>query len=160
MVTGQPLEFSHKPFQFYVPKDKSTENCWDSDQTQTCEIEIQNLLEKGAIVPCEHEKGEYISPIFITPKKDGSSRMILNLKSLNQFLEYRHVKMKSFSTIVNMVKPNCFMASIDLKDAYYSVPRAAGHQKYLKFSWEGQWTFPLSEKILKKMEMCKNITIA
>ena len=128
----------HKPFQFYVPKDKSTENWWDSDRTQTCENEIQNLLEKGAIVPCEHEKGEYISPIFTTPKKDGSSRMILNLKSLNQFIEYWHFKMESFSTIVNMVKPNCFMASIDLKDAYYSVPIAAGHQKDLKFSWEGQ----------------------
>ena len=138
MVTGQPLEFSHKPFQFYVPKDKSTDNCWDSDQTQTCEIKIQNLLEKDAIVPCEHENREYISPIFTTPKKDGSSRMILNLKSLNQFLEHRHFKMHSFSTIVNMAKPNCFTASIDLKDAYYSVPIAAGHQKYLKFSWEGQ----------------------
>ena len=46
--------------------------------------------------------------------------------------------MESFSTIVNMVKSNCFMASIDLKDAYYSVPIAAGHQKYVKFSWEGQ----------------------
>ena len=102
MISGQLLEFSHKPFQLYVPKDKSTENCWDSDQTQTCEIEIQNLLEKGAIVPCEHEKGEYISPIFTTPKKDGSSRMILNLKSLNQFIEYWHFKIESFSTIVNL----------------------------------------------------------
>ena len=92
-------------------QDKSTENCWDSDQTQTCEIEIQNLPQKDAIVPCEHEKGQYISPIFTTPKKDGSSRMILNLKSSNQFTEYRHFNMELFSTIVNMVKPDCFMAS-------------------------------------------------
>lgn len=139
MISGQKLEFSKQPYQLYIPRDKSIINaCWDSDQTHTCEIEIQNLLEKGAIVPCEHEKGEYISPIFTTPKKDGSSRMILNLKGLNQFIEYRHFKMESFSSIVNMVKPNCFMASIDLKDAYYSVPITAEHQKYLKFSWEGQ----------------------
>ncbi len=30
------------------------------------------------------------------------------------------------------------MAAIDLKDAYYSVPMTTEHQKYLKFSWEGQ----------------------
>jgi hypothetical protein len=30
------------------------------------------------------------------------------------------------------------MASIDLNDAYYSVPMAAEHQKYLKFSWQGR----------------------
>ena len=29
------------------------------------------------------------------------------------------------------------MASIDLKDAYYSVPIATAHQKYLKFQWQG-----------------------
>ena len=138
MVSGQRLEFTHQPFQLHLPRDKSTDSCWDSDQAHTCELEIQNLLKKGAIVHCNHEKGEYISPIFTTSKKDGSSRMILNLRSLNRFIEYRHFKMESFSTIVNMVKPNCYMASIDLKDAYYSVPIATEHQKYLKFSWEGQ----------------------
>ena len=126
IVSGQMLEFSQKPYQFYTVKSRSQ----DFDTMQTCHLEIQSLLEKGAIVPCEHEKGEYISPIFTTSKKDGSSRMILNLKGLNKFLEYHHFKMESFSTIVSLVKPNCF---IDLKDAYYSVPVAPEHQKYLKF---------------------------
>ncbi|XP_068749421.1 uncharacterized protein [Montipora capricornis] len=30
---------------------------------------------------------------------------------------------------------NCYMASIDLKDAYFSVPIAKSHQKFLKFEW-------------------------
>ena len=34
--------------------------------------------------------------------------------------------------------PGCFMTSIDLKDAYYSVPMALEHQKYLKFVWRNQ----------------------
>ena len=97
----------------------------------TCEIEIQSLLNKGAIVPTDHEKGEYISFVFTNPKKDGSSRMILNLTGLNKFLEYRHFKMQSLTTVVNMVKRNCFMASVDLKwGAYYSVAIAQEHQKY------------------------------
>ena len=35
-----------------------------------------------------------------------------------------------------MVKPGCFMASIDLKDAYYTVPIATEHHKYLTFQWQ------------------------
>ena len=42
------------------------------------------------------------------------------------------------NTVLHMVKPRCFMASIDLKDAYYSVPIATVDQKYLKFQWRGK----------------------
>ena len=36
-----------------------------------------------------------------------------------------------------MMKPGCFMASADLKDAYYTVPIHPSHQKYLKFCFDG-----------------------
>ena len=42
-------------------------------------VEIKNILHKGVIEECQHEESEYISPIFLTPKPDGSFRMILNL---------------------------------------------------------------------------------
>ena len=77
---------------------------------------------RSAIVSCEQEKGWFITQIFTISKTDGSSRMILNLKNLNQFIEYGPFKMESFSTFGNTVKPNCrLMASIDLKDAYHLV---------------------------------------
>lgn len=41
--------------------------------------------------------------------------------------------MDSIWTAIQLIKPNCFMASIDLKDAYYSVHVSQKHQKYLKF---------------------------
>jgi len=59
------------------------------------DAEIQKLFSKGAIAPTQHEFGEYISPIFVANKKDGSYRMILNLKSFNQHIEYQHFKMDS-----------------------------------------------------------------
>ena len=40
---------------------------------------------------------------------------------------------------ISLMKPNCFMASIDLKDAYYFVPIAQARQKYLKFQWENKF---------------------
>jgi len=61
--------------------------------------------------------------------------MILTLESFNKHLTYHHFKMDSVWTAIRLMTQNCHMASIDLKDAYYSVPIAKSHQKYLKFEW-------------------------
>ena len=52
-------------------------------QTESVDLEIIQLLKKGVIQPCQHEAGQCISPIFTRPKKDGSFRIILNLKCFN-----------------------------------------------------------------------------
>ena len=59
--------------------------------------------------------------------------MILNLKNFNKFICYRHFKMESIQNLLNGIYKDAFMASIDLKDAFYFVPVSALHQKYLKF---------------------------
>ena len=61
--------------------------------------------------------------------------MILNLKKFNEHLTYHHFKMDTIHTATAMIRPNCYMASMDLKDAYYSVPIHLQDQKYLKFQW-------------------------
>ena len=37
------------------------------------------------------------------------------------FVEYHHFKMDTLESVVKIMKPDCYMASIDLKDAYYTV---------------------------------------
>ena len=59
--------------------------------------------------------------------------MILNLKKLNKFVACHHFKMESFKHVISMMKPNCFMASVDLKDAYYMRMHGAIHQDYQKY---------------------------
>ena len=61
--------------------------------------------------------------------------MVLNLKELNSFVEYEHFKMESLRSVTDMMTLNCYMASIDIKDAYYIVPIALENRKYLKFAW-------------------------
>ena len=46
--------------------------------------------------------------------------------------------MGSIWNAIQLMKPGCYMASVDLKDAYYSVHVSKKHQKYLKFSWNGK----------------------
>ena len=46
--------------------------------------------------------------------------------------------MDTLETVIRLMSPGCFMTSIDLRDAYYSVPIAPVHQKYLKFFRQDQ----------------------
>ena len=47
------------------------------------DVEIVKLSRKKVISKCERSPDQYLSPIFTRPKKDGTNRMILNLKGLN-----------------------------------------------------------------------------
>ena len=109
-------------------------------QTETCTIneEVNKLLNKCVIRQCGREAGEYFSSLFTRDKKNGTYRTILNLKSLNKDCDTAHFKMESLKQALFMVRQGCFMASIDIKDAFYSVPINEDHRKYLKFAWDGK----------------------
>ena len=126
-MLGQRIEFTLTPVQVTPPPQPT----WSKTEEGFIDMEIQRLLLKGVIAHSVHEEGDFISSTFVRPKKDGAYRMILNLKSLNQYVEYHHFKLDTIWTAVHMMTPGCFMASIDLKDAYYSVHIDNLHQKYL-----------------------------
>ena len=104
-------------------------------EIEIIEKEIAKLLQKGVIYKCGRVSDDFVSSIFARPKQDGSHRMILNLKRLNQNVEYKHFKVESLLNVLNIIKPNVYMASVDLKDAFYSVPIHEENQKYFKFAW-------------------------
>ena len=91
--------------------------------------EIQKLKSKKVIVNTDRRTGDYIFDVFTRSKKDESPRMILNLRNFNKFICYRHFKMKLIQNVLNVIKKDAFMASIELKDAFYSEPGAVHHQK-------------------------------
>ena len=91
----------------------------------------------GVIEEVEHSDVQYLSPIFTVPKKDGEYRMVLNLKDLNLDIQYYHFKMETFETALKLIKLNSYMASIDIRHAYYSVPIAVEHKQFLCFKWKG-----------------------
>ena len=97
----------------------------------------KKLLKKGVVKPSYHEEGEFISPFFVTPNLDGRYRLILNRKSLNKYIDFEHFKMHSLNEILKSVEKNCYMAALDKKDAYYSIPIEESFEKYLKFVWKG-----------------------
>ena len=135
VIAGDDIKFTELP-----PTQTSyTPNQINGNHKGLINKEIDNLLSKGIIVECDHEPGEFVSPIFSIPKKDGSVRLILNLKKLNTFVEFSHFifKMETIHTILQLVTQNCWMSSVDLKYAYYNVKVSSKFQKYLN-TYEGK----------------------
>ena len=46
--------------------------------------------------------------------------------------------MDNLTSATQMMTRGCYMASVDLRHAYYSVPIKAEYRKYLKFKWKNQ----------------------
>ena len=132
-ISGLKLEFCSD----FVPNIRQKPNQFAKSERSLVEAEIMKLEKKGVIKISNHEKHEIISPIFIRPKPDGC-RLILNLKETNNHLDKIHFKMETLNSILKLIRPNCYMTSIDLKDAYYSVKIFEKHQKYLKFVFDGK----------------------
>ncbi|PFX11931.1 hypothetical protein AWC38_SpisGene24189 [Stylophora pistillata] len=93
--------------------------------------ETSKLLSEGVIECTESKPDDYLSNIFVRPKKDGTCRVILNLKPINEFVDYHHFKMDTFHTALTLVRRNCSMASVDLIDAHYSILIATEHPSNL-----------------------------
>ena len=132
MVKGDNVEFENDISIKYNAKNSS----FSTEEEVEIHVILEEMLLKQIIRETTHIATEFLSPIFIVTKPDGGTRLILNLKELNEFVKYEHFKMDDIKTIINMVTRNCFMATIELKDAYYSVVISRQFQKFLKFKWK------------------------
>ena len=133
-VLGASIELSAIPTQHRLPGYSLKEH-----EYSVVHQEIQKLLQKGVIMKVKYSPGQIVSGIFLLPRKDGTFRLILNLKCFNEFVTHHHFKMDSLQTIIKLVTPNCFKASIKMKDAYYSIPIKSDDRKLLRFKWEDQF---------------------
>ena len=53
---------------------------FSASDKEIIDAEIHTLWKKGVIELTTREPGEFLSTVFVRPKKDGTHRMILNLK--------------------------------------------------------------------------------
>ena len=88
-----------------------------NEERKTVEEEIKKLLDKKVIHQVQDVQGQVVSNVFVRRKKDGSYRMILNLKDMNKLIEKKKFKMETLKSAISLMKENCFFASLDLKEA-------------------------------------------
>lgn len=133
-MTGFKIPLTKVPKQKIIPKEPK----WSNAEIEEIKISINNLLIMGAICRVKSSEGQYLSNIFLTKKSDGSNRLIINLKSFNKYVRTNHFKIEDHKTVKRILEDNCYMATIDLKDAYTTVPIHYPHRKFLRFKFCGQ----------------------
>ncbi len=133
-IQGYQLALLGRPTQWKTPHPSQ----FNQEQWVLIQEEMDNLLEKGAISEVYNPQDGYFSNLFLVPKKDRGQRPVINLKGLNQFVQYEHFKMEGIQTVKDLLQPGDWLTKIDLKDAYFTIPMNHSNRKYLRFTVRGR----------------------
>ena len=100
--------------------------------------EVTDMREKGAIRRIPDNKDGVVSPFFARPKpgKPGKWRPILDMKQVNKFVRYVKFKMTTVWDVKKWLKKDSFMTSLDLSDAYFSIPLHKSAYRFVRFVWQ------------------------
>lgn len=131
---GYCLDFVAQPVQSKPPIPLQMSD----DMLYVCNNEIRELLSKGAVHSIPQTEEGFFSTIFVVPKRQTGLRPVFNLKSLNSFIRYEHFQMESMEDVRQLLQPGDFLAKIDLKDAYFTVPVNEAYWQFLRLNWGGR----------------------
>ena len=73
------------------------------------------------MTPLDKVRSGYYSTYFLVPKNDGGHRSILNLKFFNLNVSKTSIKMETLHSIIAIMCPHQWLASMKLKGAYFHV---------------------------------------
>lgn len=98
--------------------------------------EMSNLLQKGAVelVPTSEQGQGFYSRYFTVPKRDRGLRPILDLRALNKNVNCPHFRMTTIQSILPLLFLQAWLATIDLKGAYFHIDILPEHRKFLWFA--------------------------
>ncbi|KAI8494019.1 hypothetical protein Bbelb_283660 [Branchiostoma belcheri] len=102
---GLRVHLTGRPFQLVPPEEVTGLNL---EAENLMAAEVLSLKQKGVILEVPPVEGQFLSRLFLVPKKDGTWRPVVNVKPLNQYVVADHFKME---------------ATLDIKDAYFHIPR-------------------------------------
>ena len=100
VVRGYKLEFLSPPIEEYIRNPLQFSHA----ESKKIDSEVDTLLEKGALNMVKPGSGQFLSSLFLVPKRDGNSRPVLNLKELNVFLKYDHFKMEGIHLLRDLLQ--------------------------------------------------------
>ena len=131
VVHGKLLVFTSAPSQRHPPAPL---NLSVTDRAAV-DFAIEYFLNHKIVELCAPGDQGFVSNVFPTVKRDGTARIILNLKELNAHVEHVHFKLDTLRDVLPLIHPNCFFMTIDLKDAYFSVYVRPGDRHWFQFIW-------------------------
>jgi ribonuclease HI len=95
-------------------------------------------VREGIVVPVYSDYIMWWNRTFLVPKKGGEFRKVLNCRRINSLMQGVHFKMEDIKTVKELLLPNDFAVSLDLKSAYSHVSVHPDLRPYLGFQFEGR----------------------
>ena len=84
---------------------------------------VSEQKNKNAVEPVANQKSlGFYNQLFLVPKPNNRWRPILDLSTLNTFLNTESFKMETPGTIRTSLQAREWVTSIDFKDAYFHIP--------------------------------------
>ena len=133
-VRGHRLEFQARP-PLSLPGPVRSTPVYSKNQ-HLISLEVESLLQKGAVKKIKILDTGFYSNIFLVKEKDGSQRPVINLKKLNKFIKKKLFKMSTVKDVSTSLRKKDWAITIDLKDAYLHVPIYSKHRRFLRFLWQ------------------------
>ena len=99
--------------------------------------EVEAMLAKGALEIARGPGPGFYSRLFLVEKATGGWRPVIDLSHLNDFVHLTPFKMETVASVLLSVREGDFLASLDLKDAYFQIPIHGSSRKLLRFMLEG-----------------------
>lgn len=130
---GVPIPFVSIPPPFALPNRQST-----AKESSFIEAEVASLCQSGAIRQTR-VKPVCISPIWCIPKKNGSFRLITDLRELNKYAPCPAFQYEDIRAVLQSIQPKDHLVTIDLKNGYHHLAVHKEFQKYLGFSWKKKY---------------------
>ena len=109
----------------------------DSERALALLGEIKTMMTKGALEIIPDPDHGFYSRLFLVEKSSGGWRPIIDLSPLNEFVRQTPFRMEVPASVLLAVRKDYFLASIDLKDAYFQIPVHPFSRKLLCFLSNG-----------------------
>ena len=96
-------------------------------------------MNKNAVEPVENQNSlGFYNRLFLVPKPNNRWRPILDLSTLNTFLNTESFKIETPETIRTSLQAGEWVTSIDFKDTYFHIPIHSQSRKYMRFHLQGR----------------------
>lgn len=135
VLEGYRIPFIRKPPCVTLTSKKGAK--FEVTPSDTMREQIE-LLKKQKAISLNTFSSGFLSPVFLREKTDGSHRLIFNLKSSNYYVYSPKFRLISLRKIPQIMSRGDYLVKIDISNAYYHVPIAKAHQRYLSLSSEGK----------------------
>ncbi|KAL0881567.1 hypothetical protein ABMA27_001398 [Loxostege sticticalis] len=110
-------------------------------EEETVKNQIDEWLAKGVIRP---SYSDYASPLVLVKKKDGSTRVCVDYRKINQKMIKDEYPLPVIEDHIDKLSKVAVFSTLDLKNAFFHLPIEEESIKYTSFVTsdpEGQWEF-------------------